>query len=95
MVYLLLGSLVYTLINVFLIYFLNKDFSKRKQEGMKLFKTEFMISYTLFIVQSIFYIISFSLYGSGLFLVLIGLNILFNITIMSFVFDIKLNIKNK
>lgn len=87
----LLGSLFFTILNVILLYLLNKNFKKKKQEVEKIFKNEFIISYTLLIIQSLFYIFSFSFYETIVFYVLIGLNILFNITILSFVFEIKTN----
>lgn len=87
----LLCSLFFTLLNVILLYFLNKDFKKKKQEVEKLFKNEFVISYTLLIIQSLFYIFSFSFFDTMIFYVLIGLNVLFNITILSFIFEIRGN----
>lgn len=89
----LFGSLLFTLLNVILLYFLNKNFKKKKQEGEKIFKSEFVISYTLLIIQSLFYIFSFSFFETMIFYVLIGLNILFNISILSIVFEIRTNQK--
>lgn len=81
--------LLFTVMNVLLIKRQQKKLEKIKDNGKKILKNEFFIAYTVLIVEVVLYIISLSFIDNVLFYVMLGFNLLFNITILSVISDIK------
>ena len=88
------AAMLFTILNAFLIRRQQTKLHKIKDNGKKILKNEFFIVYSIFIVEAVLYIISLSLVDHVVFYILLGFNVLFNITILSVISDIKEVIKN-